>query len=984
MPAHLNDGQREAIETTDGAVLVLAGPGTGKTRVISERFAYLVESGKARPDEILTLTFSRKAAGEMEDRIVRRLRRSFSRLPISTFHSFCLRIVMRYYDQLGYDEPPGLVTAQEQRRRIADLLARQDPARWDMFRSMLHSQTLVQGVLDFVLRAEEYLRSPDAIAELASVNGRRDWAEIAPFMALYQEDLCRENLIDYGLIIQRAVELLDRDPQIRERVRRAYRFVMVDEYQDTNPGQDRLLQLLVEGHGNLFVVGDPAQSIYAFRGTAARNIEDFGPRFNARVVSLSESYRSPQALIDLAQRVISVNGDTRRLVSERSATARVVACKHTTGTDEMDWVAREIQRLHAYEGVAFGDIAVLLRTVKGVASRVEDALRRAGVPAVIGGGSSILDVPVVRDILRLLRIASGDHGAEILMAALSSPLFGLDPLLLRSIQRDATLREVSLRDALRAIEDPAAIEPVGCFMTLVDELRVLTDGAEAGNNVLPSLVYHIWDGLPYFRALLGRGDEVSVLTTGAVTAYYDSVVRFAERNGDVTLAGYLEMIERADYVDDSGYTAGAVTSDAVHVGSVHRAKGLEFEAVFLPHLVEGSFPSAVRSHPLVDLSVLAGGASRSPETQSAEHLAEERRVFYVGVTRAERCLYLSYAEGDGQPSRFIGEALGMPEIVLDPAPRDERFLSAAQATAVFRRRYNDPASPQIDRLVALYGLAVMPDLDPSSWWCHVTPTENDRALFDGPLRTSFSKLGSYEQCPSRYRYSVVDQLGDSGSVATIYGSLIHQTLDAIFARPLRHLDEALAYLDEIWDDTAFRFLPVSREKKRDAQSILERLYGYLANDEWPTVLALEKKFSFPFQGHTVRGVIDRIDRVGDRGLRLLDYKTGTVKSKDEAKSDLQLALYYLACLLESDLRQLGTPQTLEYVFLKDPQKKSFATRPQPITPDHREATEERLRVIFDAILAEQFEPKKGAWCRYCAFKTLCPLVPEGQMLGLTR
>jgi superfamily I DNA/RNA helicase/RecB family exonuclease len=981
----LNERQQEAIEATEGAVLVLAGPGTGKTRVISERFAHLVESGKARPEEILTLTFSRKAAGEMETRIVQTLRGSFSRLPVGTFHSFCLRIVMRYYDHLGYDSSPGLVTAQEQWRRVADLLGRQDPAQWDMFPRMLGSRTLVQDVLDFILRAEEYLCSPADIAKLARRLGRRDWAAISPFMATYQAELCRENLIDYGLIIQRAVELLESDTDIRDRVRRAFRYIMVDEYQDTNHSQERLLQLLSEHHGNLFVVGDPAQSIYAFRGTTAANIAAFETTFNARVIRLAESYRSPQELIDLAYRVIEVNGNAAPLQATKDAPATVRAIKHATRSDEMDWLAAEIQRLHVYDRVRYGKIAVLLRSVKDAGPGLEDVLRRHGVPYLASGGGSVLDAPVVRDVIRLLWIAAGDDTVETITAALNSPLFGVDPLQVRTLARDARLSDVSLEEALRAHDSiHAGNRAMAQFVALIDELRGMLDTADHSASFLPSLVYRVWDSVPYFRAVLRRGGEMSALTLGAVTVFHESVARFAERNPDATLTEYLNMIDTMAYADDAGYEPGAVTEDAVRIGSIHQAKGLEFAAVFLPHLVEGFCPSTVRTHSLADLSALSGGPVLSPEQQEAEHLAEERRVFYVGITRAERYLYLSYAEGDGQPSRFIGEALGTPELQLNSPAEDERFLSKDAATIAFRRRFRDPASSESDKLLALYGLASLPGLDPTSWWCHIAPTENSSPLFDSPVHTSFSRLASFENCPSSYRYAVVDLLGDSGSLATNYGGLVHKALDEIFKRPIRSLDDALAHLDEIWDDASFRFLPLSREKKRDARAILESLYVYLGDGEWPDVLSVERTFSFTFDGHTVRGRIDRIDRVGTSGLRLVDYKTGGLKSQNDAREDLQLALYYLACLLDPALQSLGTPEVLEYVYLDTARKKWFASRDQPITHDHQDVTETRLRTIFTGIMAESFAPKKGTWCRYCAFKTLCPLVPEGQVLELNR
>jgi DNA helicase-2/ATP-dependent DNA helicase PcrA len=636
----LNPAQREAVLHVDGPLLVLAGAGSGKTRVLTTRIARLIDQHGVDPSRILSVTFTNKAAGEMKERIARLLGRAPSGMWVGTFHAIGARMLRAAPHLVGRTAAFTIYDQDDTQSVIKRLLERN---RLDT------KQFTPRGVHGAISDAKNALVTPDEYANLAMDPFSRAVAVVYRDLG---EALRVANAVDFDDLLVLPVRLLAENPPELEKYRRKFKYVLVDEYQDTNRAQYQFIKLLAGGHGNVCVVGDDDQSIYGWRGADIRNILDFNKDFpEAHVVRLEENYRSTPEVLDLANVVISANkgrmGKTLR-PTHRSG-ERVTAARCLDERDEADFIVEELIARRAQSSrLTLRDFAILYRT-NAQSRAIEEALRKRALPYRIVGAVRFYDRREIRDLMSYLKLVANPADDEAFRRAIAVPKRGLGEATIE--QLSAAAREAGIpmlaaavRPDLIAALRPAARTALGEFAALIARFR-----ESAREAAVDELLRDIVEGVRYDEYLRAEGpesadriDNVRELITGAAETV-------ADEEGEVGLTPLDHFLQKAMLVSELDKLGP--DADAVTLMTLHNAKGLEFPVVFISGLEDGLFPLAK--------------AYDDPAL-----MEEERRLFYVGITRAERKLYLTHAEerrrnGEFMPSKASSFLVAIPEEMLE-------------------------------------------------------------------------------------------------------------------------------------------------------------------------------------------------------------------------------------------------------------------------------------------------------------------------------
>ncbi|MFC8424942.1 ATP-dependent helicase [Streptomyces sp. NPDC057236] len=798
-PPRMDAAQRSVVEHTTGPLLVLAGPGTGKTTTLVESVAARIARG-GDPERILVLTFSRKAAVELRDRMA--LRIGAARAPqATTFHSFCYALIRAHQDSDLFVEPLRLLSGPEQDVTVRELLAGQVDlerlglahVRWpDELRACLTTRGFADEVRAVLARSRELGLGPGALDAFARRIGRPDWRAASAFLAEYLDVLDLQGVLDYAELVHRAVLLAGR-PEVAGRLAARYDAVYVDEYQDTDPAQVRLLRALA-GSRTLVAFGDPDQSIYAFRGADVGGILEFPHAFPradgspAPVEVLRTSRRSGAALLEATRRV------TRRMPLPRLPAEKVRAHREltpdrdggrvevytypTSGT-ELDNIADILRRAHLEDGVPWKDMAVLVRAGARTLPAVRRALTSAGVPVDVDGNDLPLrHEPAVAPLLTALRAvataeaddredAGSSPGAEprwldteTALTLLTSPLAGMDAADLRRLGRalreeeraggnplpppsDELLARALAEPERLAVHDPAYARGAQRLGGLLRRARERL----AGGGTAEEALWDLWDGTPWpgrLERAARRGGAVgrnADRDLDAVCALFATAARAEERTGGRGTLNFLEEIEAQDIAADT-LTRRAARPDAVRLMTAHRSKGLEWRLVVVAGVQEGLWPDLRRRGSLLEADRIGRDGLAEPLAPGAL-LAEERRLFYVAATRARERLVVTAvkapADDGDQPSRFLTELGVEPK---DVTGRPRRPLAVAALVAELRATTVDPrvsdtlreaAAQRLARLAALAdedGRPLVPSAHPYRWWGMFEPTASKVPLRD--------------------------------------------------------------------------------------------------------------------------------------------------------------------------------------------------------------------------------------------------------------
>ena len=643
----LNDRQKEAVFCTDGPLLVLAGAGSGKTRVLTHRIAYLIEEKDVNPWNIMAITFTNKAAGEMRERVDKLVGFGSESIWVSTFHSSCVRILRRFIDHLGYNTNFSIYDTDDQKTLMRQILKKMelDPKT---FRD--------RAMLSAISSAKNELMSPEEFR----INAEGDWRakKIAEVYQKYQEELKKNNALDFDDLIFKTVDLFRTNADVLEYYQERFKYIMVDEYQDTNTAQFELIRLLADGYRNLCVVGDDDQSIYKFRGANIRNILDYEKIYpDAKVIKLEQNYRSTQNILDAANAVIRNNRGRKEkaLWTEKGAGSRIHFRQFDNAYEEAEYIADDISDKVNKNGVAYADCAVLYRT-NAQSRLLEERMVVEGIPYHVVGGVNFYARQEIRDILAYLKTIDNGRDEVALRRIINVPKRSIGTASLEKVADYAQMKDITLFDALCEADQIRGLgraeAKIRGFVNLIEVLR-----SGLSSYTLPDLIKSLLERIDYAEYLRDQDEESAEDRLGNVDELITKAAVYEETHDEPSLSEFLEeimLVADIDNVEDG--------DNRVLLMTLHSAKGLEFPVVYLAGMEDGLFPGFMTI------------ASDDPL-----EIEEERRLAYVGITRAKEDLTLTCARsrmlrGETQynpVSRFVRE---IPKELMDNTlPQNRRY-----------------------------------------------------------------------------------------------------------------------------------------------------------------------------------------------------------------------------------------------------------------------------------------------------------------------
>ncbi len=983
--ADLHPAQLQAVTHGQGPLLIVAGAGTGKTTVITRRLAWLILEKGLKPEEILALTFTDKAATEMSERVDRLLPYGYVELWISTFHAFAERILRAHALEIGLPSDFKLLDTT-----AAWLLVRKNLARFSLrhYQPLGNPTKFIHALLTHFSRAKDELISPaNYLDYLEGLKLNQDQEliisgekitpqlrsgemirleEIAEAYHVYEQLLLEENALDFGGLINRAIELLGKRPAILQKYRSQFKYLLVDEFQDTNYAQYELVKILAAPKNNLTVVADDDQSIYRFRGAAISNVLTFKQEFpTSREIFLVQNYRSRQNILDLAYAFIQQNNPHRLEVSlgQTGLSKKLFAFKDQEGIlahlqaetaeNEAKLVVETILALRKKnQDGNWNDFAILVRANHQAGFFIR-ALTNSGLPYELVTARGLYTTPVIMDLLAYARLLDDYHESSACWRVLTSPISRLSDAVISQLLYWANRRAWSLFAVMRAGATfdfaPEIISELNRLVGLIEKHTSLARRLPASQ-----VFFAILEETGYLKKLTQEDKRENQEAINHLNQFYHRLTAFEEENPAPILSAFLEEIKleiesgeegRLNFDPEAG-------PEAVKILTCHAAKGLEFRYVFVTNLVDRRFPSIERREPIE----LPDALVKEILTSGDPHLEEERRLFYVACTRAKEGLFFTSASDYGgarkkKISRFISEleALGYQDLLTRGPVKDPSFPLATTSKPSGR------------------------------------PGSNN---FEIGNQFSFTKLKAFQICPLQYKYAHLLKIPVKGRPTFSFGKTIHATLQK-FCELIRErrgvnqgklfgnskegkqeteikslpvsFEELLKLYDQAWIDDWFEDAKQKQTYYEKGRALLKLFYTE-AEKQPPRSRYLEQAFHLKINGYTLKGVIDRVDELPDGTLEVIDYKTGSSRAEEDVDKN-QLYIYQIA--LAEVLG--GSASVLTFYYVEDGKKVSFIGLPADL-----EKIKEKIRVQIEEMKTSSFPatPAKEK-CRACDFKHIC-------------
>jgi DNA helicase-2/ATP-dependent DNA helicase PcrA len=973
----LSGAQRQAVTHDTGPLLIVAGAGTGKTTVITRRIAWLIAAGRARPEEILALTFTDKAAAEMEERVDTLVPYGYADVEISTFHAFGDRILREHALEIGLTPDFRVLNRAEQviflRDRLFELPLDHYRPLGDPTRHLQALITLISRLKDEDVSPEEYLAHAERLAREAP--GQPDYEEararaaqqleLARTYARHRELMARDGVVDFGDQIVLVLRLLRARSYVLGAYQRRFKYILVDEFQDTNHAQFELVKLLAARHANVACVADDDQAIYRWRGAAISNVLGFLERYpEAGQVVLTENFRSHQEILDAAYRLIVHNnpdrlevrsGISKHLVAVRPPDGPAPTLLHyETGTQEADAVAEMIREKVATGAWKPDDVAILVRS-NDDADQFLRSLNLKGLPWTFSGNAGLYGRPEIRLLIAFLRSLVHTDESVSLHYLASSDLYEVPIVDLTRCSTHADRRHVHLFDVLRRLAEITELRDEiseaghAAIRRLVADLeRFMELGREVPTG---EVLYQFIKDSGWLMRLYREETARDVAEGRNITKFFDRIKSASQALRYDTVREFVKHLDALiEAGEDPAVAEADVETPAVRVLTVHKAKGLEFPIVFLVNLVQEKFPSRRRR----DALELPVELTKDVLSTGDHHQQEERRLFYVGMTRARSELYLTSAGDYGgarqrKVSQFVLEALDLPRDAARP-------FKARSVEEI--EHFAPPAEAEDAALVPL-----PPDAE---------------------LIISHKQIDDYQTCPLKYRNIHVRRIPIRRHHAVAYGAVVHKVVEYYLARRAvgnyTPLDNLLAMYERAWAgedilhdrpgrrEPAEGFLTREHEEARKAAG-REALRRFWHQEEAEGVKPtwVEKEFGFALGPDRVRGRYDRVDE-DLLGAVIIDYKTSDVTRQKDADrrvaENLQLKMYALAWRAMTG----SLPQRVELRFIDG----NVVGRHTPTADDIEEAIA-AVKTAAAGIRARRFDatPSWGA-CRHCAYNQICP------------
>jgi len=977
----LSPVQRAAVEHGDGPLLIIAGAGTGKTFVITHRIAHLIATKRARPHEILALTFSEKAASEMEERVDLLTPYGYTDVAILTFHAFGDRLLREFGMRIGLSPDFRVLSFPEQviffKRHLFDFPL-------PSFRPLGNPFKHIEAILKHISRAKDEDISPEsylAYADKALAEGNPSLIqeatlqkELALTYRMYQDLLAREGSLDFGDQVFLALRLLREIPSVSTNL--PYKYILVDEFQDTNYAQFQLIQHLALQGAHLTVVGDDDQSIYKFRGAAISNIQRFSKIYQtADRIVLTENFRSRQEILDAAYRLIQHNNPNRLETIEKidkhlyAATAKtstvsnpVIPLQFDTLSAEADHVASVISE-GVSRGEPYNDFAILVRS-NSLAEPYIRALNVRNIPSRFTGNRGLFSRPDIRMLISFMRAVVDRNDSRSLYFLLCSELYRFPIQLLSEQMVIAKRKNQSLYHVLQETIDAGCDneEAVATFQKLAADLTYFLNRSrevDAG-----ATLYEFIRASGLLSRLSGNPTQENDAAIQNIARFFGQIKQISQWTKtpflpDVTAS--LDLLLSAG--EDPPAKEADLSDDAVHILTIHRAKGLEFKTVFMVGLAEGTFPTRNRGESLSLPSALI--PEEIPEGHP--HTEEERRLFYVGMTRAKERLFLTSAQDVGgarlrKLSSFVMEALDLPLSAI-------RAIASSPLDAIAR----EDATPARGTSPAGHG----------------APARVSPLAGVVPLTLSFYQIDDYLTCPLKYKYIHVLRVPIYPSHAMVYGALMHQAVASyLTARrgnvPCEEhapnksgnafsLDDLMRVMEKGWKSEGYLSREHEELRMAAGRQALQRFYEEEEkSNRGPTFV--EKDFSFLFEGEgsprkvRIKGRWDRVDEDPDGAATIIDYKTSAVNDQKEAdkkaRESLQLTLYAWAYQVRTSV----LPKQVMLYFLDSGLVGTDVKEEKDI-----DKIKEKVSLVAKGILSEDFSARPTyIACRYCPYQEICP------------
>ncbi|MCA9308263.1 MAG: UvrD-helicase domain-containing protein [Patescibacteria group bacterium] len=955
----LSSSQKKAAHFDQGAHLVVAGAGTGKTRVITQRIEYLLKKQSITSNNIVALTFTEKASAEMVERLGDIMPLGYEEPWVYTFHSFADRILKKECMEIGLDPSYKILSGPDQW-----LLLRKYIFKLDLkyFRPLGNPTKFISAILTFISRLQDEAITPEQFLEFAkkfkssstdldaAVEEKARWEEMAYIYDKYTQLKIQNSKLDFGDLILWTLQLFKTRPNVLAKYKSQFSHMLVDEFQDTNFAQYQLIKMLFSPNDlkdsttrSLLAVGDDSQSIYKFRGAAISNILDFKDDYpGCEMTTLTENYRSYQEVLDPSYRLVQNNnpdtlesklGISKELTSMvGSSNVKPKIIRLDTLEDEVEFVVSTILDLIAREpNYTYKDFAIMARA-NGHLDPFVLALRSYGLPYQLVGNRGLYDRDEVRDLIALLKILIDSHDAISLYRVLNITTLNIDASVISSILSTARYNKTPLWDVFLKNPDPS----LDLIKSLIEKYQ-----AQITKDLPSDLLYNFVTDISYIKQFTENESIEGNLSIGNLNLFLEKVKRFQLTFKQETkeLPTVVDLIDYLDLIMDAGDNPAQSEIediDTINLLTVHASKGLEFPVVFMVNLVSNRFPTRNRRDKFEVPDELLSETLPSGD----EHLQEERRLFYVGMTRAEKYLYMLSAKNyggrrDTTPSGYLEET-GIKETEVN-------MLDLKNALSQ----------------LSLFGV--------ESGFKSLT----GRPLSNGyePKFLSYSQMQAFNMCPLNYKYKYILNLPAPPSHALSFGISIHDTLrdfhNALIIGADTSLESLLNMYAQNWQPLGYEDADHRDLRYKEGATLLTNYHADVIKNK-PKHLGLEQSFNLTLGGVRFYGKIDRIDVFDDgkeSGIEIIDYKTGSPKNQKEVDKDDQITIY-----------AIGAKEALGY----DPKKFSMyylesgevisTTR----TPEQLEEKKKQVSAVVEEMKKGNFEATPGMHCSWCDYKDICP------------
>ncbi len=977
----LNAEQKAAVAYGDGPLLIIAGAGTGKTTVVTERIKHLIGSGRAKPQEILALTFTEKASREMEERVDMSLPYGVTQMWISTFHSFCDRVLRAEAINIGLDPGYKLMTEAE-----TILFFRKNLFKFDLhyFRPLGNPTKFIAGMLGHFNRLKDEDVSPEQyLAWVKSQNSeltdqtKEEREEIAKYKELanayrvYEELKVKEGVVDYADLISNSLKLFRNRKNILKHYQEQFKYILIDEFQDTNFAQNELAILLAGEKQNITVVGDDDQAIYRWRGAAVSNIIQFRQHFpKVKIVVLTKNYRSTTEILNRSYDLIQYNNPDRleivekvdkKLESMRWVNGKKIEIIYADRVEnEADAVAKIIKAEVKTNKHSWRDFAILVRA-NNHADPFVRALMRAGVPYQFLGPGQLFRQGEVKDLIAYLKVLYNLEDNVAMYRVLTMEWLDISPREVASVVSYGRRLGLSLFEACErlggVVKNNNNFSPTGgngFVNSRFAPLPSVSPEAAAKIKKLVEMIYrHLGTikketagqilyfflqdtGLLQKLTLYKSAKEEKIAVN--IAKFFDKLKTYEVDHEDAGVFAVVDWIDLSLTLGESPLAADIDWSenDAVNILTVHSAKGLEFPAVFLVNLVSARFPTTQRHEQIPIPEALIKELLPTGDY----HLEEERRLFYVGMTRARDSLYFTAAKYYGEGKRekklspFIIEAVG-----------EERLKTLESQTS---------SAKQLSLL---------------EW--EKVEAEPGEALHAKPLNyLSYSQVETFKTCPLQYKYRYVLRIPVPPSAALTFGDTMHRTMRDFYELVIAGADPdkntLLTLYGRNWSSLGFGDKRYEEKMKNQGEKLLEEFWakGY---DPKRVPTNLEQPFKIKITPQLqLGGKIDRVDQLENDKIEIIDYKTGAAPKSRDVASDLQLTVYALAATDKGLYRKPPEKVIVSFYFFEG-QEKISATR----TQEQLEQVRSEIAQKAKEIASSDFAPTPGKHCDFCEFRLIC-------------